>query len=167
MFPNSITRNGKRIKNYKPQLIRSADDFVVIHKELEIIWQYKAAIQEWLKPIGLELKEEKTKICHTLNRIEINGIEEKPGFDFLDFNIKQYPVEKHHSGKTQHGELLGFKTLIKPSNKAVKAHKAEIKSIVKAHKTAPQESLIKHLNPSIRGWCNYSKGYVPRKHLVA
>ncbi len=64
-------------------LIRYADDFVVISPSLEIIEQCKTVISEWLKPIGLELKPEKTRVCHTLNPIEYNGKTEEPGFDFL------------------------------------------------------------------------------------
>ncbi len=165
-FPKQITIKGKKIRNYQPKIIRYADDFVVIHKDLEVVLQCQTAIQEWLKPIGLKLKEEKTRICHTLNQIEINGKEEKPGFDFLGFNIRQNSVGKHHSGKlvtSQITQILGFKTKIKPSDKAVKAHKEAIKQIVKADKTSPQQALIKHLNPVIRGWCNYYKGGVSKE----
>ncbi|MDT9266248.1 MAG: reverse transcriptase domain-containing protein [Limnospira sp. PMC 1293.21] len=115
-------------------IIRYADDFVVISPSLEIIEQCKTAISEWLKPVGLEIKPEKTRICHTLKRIEYDGKTEEPGFDFLGFNIRQYPVGKYKSGKhggrrkgcflfnkTPH-KMIGFKTHIKPSNKAVKAH---------------------------------------------
>lgn len=155
IFPGSITRNGIRIRNYKPQIIRYADDFVVIHRDLEVIQQCKIAISEWLVNIGLELKPEKTRICHTLNDIQVDGKEEKAGFDFLGFNIRQYSVGKHNSGKQTYGGLLGFKTLIKPSKKAIKAHRESVKLTINQHKTAPQAALIEHLNPIIRGWCNY------------
>ncbi|MET0099979.1 reverse transcriptase/maturase family protein, partial [Limnospira platensis] len=44
--------------NNKPfaTVIRYADDFVVISKDLGIIEQCKTAISEWLKPVGLEIK---------------------------------------------------------------------------------------------------------------
>ncbi|MDT9287917.1 MAG: reverse transcriptase/maturase family protein [Limnospira sp. PMC 1298.21] len=64
-------------------IIRYADDFVVISPSLEIIEQCKTAISEWLKPVGLEIKPEKTRICHTLKPIEYDGKTEEPGFDFL------------------------------------------------------------------------------------
>ena len=50
---------------------------------------------------------------------------------------------------------IGFKTLIKPSKKKILAHHKAIKEVIKSHKKAPQEALIRHLNPIIRGWCNY------------
>lgn len=48
-----------------------------------------------------------------------------------------------------------FKTLIKPSQKAIKEHYEKICKIIESHKSAPQEALIKRLNPVIRGWANY------------
>ncbi|MBE8996583.1 group II intron reverse transcriptase/maturase [Microcystis aeruginosa] len=149
-------------KGNQAVLIRYADDFVVISPSLEIIEQCKTAIFEWLKPIGLELKPEKTRVCHTLNPIEYNGKMEEPGFDFLGFNIRQYPTGKYKSGKTGgwRSQLIGHKTHIKPSQKAVKAHTEAIKGVIKKYKTAPQSALISHLNPIIRGWANYYSGVV-------
>jgi RNA-directed DNA polymerase len=66
LFPKKRSRN-------QAVLIRYADDFVVISPSLEIIEQCQTAISEWLKPIGLELKPEKTRVCHTLNPIKYNG----------------------------------------------------------------------------------------------
>ncbi len=34
MFPKSIYRNKKQLPNYRPTIIRYADDFVVIHRDL-------------------------------------------------------------------------------------------------------------------------------------
>ncbi|MBP0036063.1 MAG: group II intron reverse transcriptase/maturase [Roseofilum sp. Belize BBD 4] len=156
-FPDCINRNGKRIQKYRPKIIRYADDFVVLHRELEVIQQCKIAISNWLASVGLELKPGKTRICHTLNSINIDGIEEKPGFDFLGFNVRQYKVGKYKGGKSggTNSKTLEFKTIIKPSNKAIKAHREAVKKVIVNHKTAPQSALIKHLNPIIIGWCNY------------
>ncbi|EKD09430.1 group II intron reverse transcriptase/maturase [Limnospira platensis] len=155
MYPNKGTA-------IQVNLIRYADDFVVISPSLEIIEQCQTAISEWLKPVGLEMKPEKTRICHTLNQIEYNGRTEEPGFDFLGFNIRQYLVGKYKSGKTggAASRLIGHKTHIKPSKKAVKAHTEVIKGVIKQHKTAPQSALISRLNPIIRGWSNYYSAVV-------
>jgi RNA-directed DNA polymerase len=151
------TQFPKKKNRVQAQVIRYADDFVVISPQLKVIQQCQIDIEDWLKPIGLELKPSKTRICHTLREIEVNGKMVKPGFDFLGWNFRQYPVGKHHSGKTgsQNPKLLGFKTLIKPSKKSIKTHADKVKEIIKTHKTAPQYALIKRLNPVIRGWCNY------------
>ncbi|MEB3883651.1 group II intron maturase-specific domain-containing protein, partial [Lyngbya sp. CCY1209] len=141
------------------------DDFVVISPKLEIIEQCKIAISEWLKPIGLRLKPEKTRICHTLQEIEVNGKKVAPGFDFLGFNIRQYPAGKHVSGKSggKVSKLLGFVTHIRPDKEAIKAHIGKVKEVIKKYKTAPQAALIKRLNPIITGWARYYSGVVSKE----
>ena len=126
-----------------------ADDFVILHKSLDVVLQCKAAVEAWLKEMSLELKPSKTRISHTLKPYEGNV-----GFDFLGFNIRQYPVGKHQSG-CKSGQKLGFKTLIKPSKTKVGLHIQKLRDTIDAYKTAPQEALISRLNPIIRGWCNY------------
>lgn len=140
----------KRDNEKSLTLVRYADEFVILHNELGIIVQCKEIIENWLKDIGLELNRNKTHISHTLN--EIDG---RTGFDFLGFTIKQFPTGKCNSSKATNGELLGFKTIIKPSKDQVKSHLKKIGDIIDSHKTAPQEVLIKELNPVIKGWCNY------------
>jgi RNA-directed DNA polymerase len=159
-----VTAKFPRRGNAMPpvRIIRYADDFVVLHPQLEVIYSAKEAIQNWLKQAGMELKPEKTRICHTLNplKVEESGLTIKPGFDFLGFNIRQYPVGKHHSGKSggKVSTLLGYKTFIRPSKKAIKAHHDSIKRVIKSHKKAPQSGLIGKLNPIIKGWANYYSG---------
>jgi RNA-directed DNA polymerase len=132
-------------------LIRYADDFVILHKDLTVVQGCQELISDWLKDMGLELKPSKTRLAHNLNQVE----NEKPGFNFLGFNIRQFPVGKYRSGKNTQGQLLGFKTIITPSQEKVKAHYDKIAAIIDNHKSAPQSALIKHLNPIIRGWSNY------------
>lgn len=93
--------------------------------------------------MGLELKPSKTRITHTLCPHE-----GQVGFDFLGYEIRQYPMGKTHSKQ-------GFKTLIKPSKKAQLRHSHRIKKVVRKHRAAPQAALISHLNPIFRGWANY------------
>ena len=143
-----------RIKQIKgASLVRYADDFVIFHEDLEMIKRCQKTICEWLAQFDLELKPSKTKIVHTLNELDDN----KPGFDFLGFNIRQYKVGRFQSGQNPKGKTLGFKTIIKPSDKSVKNHYQKLSDTIKRLNTAPQEALIKELNPIIRGWCNYFK----------
>lgn len=108
-----------------------ADDFLILHKDLNVIKSCQRIIEDWLTNIGLELNQEKTKILHTLHEHEGS----KPGFDFLGFNIRQYPVGKYQSGKTTHGKTLGFKTIIKPSKDKVKEHYRKLADIVFGYKS--------------------------------
>lgn len=145
------TMKGVKRDNEKAlSLIRYADDFVILHKDLNVILDCKAIIEKWLKNIGLELKPSKTRISHTLCEYDGNT-----GFDFLGFTIRQFPIGINHSGKKTNGEKLGFKTIIKSSKEKVKAHIKKLGEVIDKHKASPQIALIRELNPIIRGWSNY------------
>jgi len=151
-FPyKDTTLQGKRVKKPSPELIRYADDFVILHEDLNVVQRCQQIISEWLSDMGLELKPSKTRLAHTLNKYE----QEEPGFDFLGYNIRQFPVGKYQSGKNSNGNLLGFKTLIKPSKKKVNLHSEKLSKIIDSHKSAPQQALISRLSSVIRGWANY------------
>lgn len=139
-------------------LIRYADDFVILHENAQHLNVCRDLITEWLKDMGLELNPQKTKIRHTF--VSMN---DEIGFDFLGFNVRQYPVGKNHSAKNSNGKVLGFKTLIKPSNKKIKEHYQELCKIIDEHKSAPQKALISKLNPIIRGWANYYSTVVSKE----
>lgn len=127
-----------------------ADDFVVLSDQLETIHKAKEAVTKWLNKLGLTLNPEKTRISHTLK--SHNG---NKGFQFLGFDIQQYVVGKYKSGKNTNGNLLGFKTIIKPSKEKVTLHLEKIKTIINVHKALPQELMIYRLNQVIKGWSNY------------
>jgi RNA-directed DNA polymerase len=135
-------------------IIRYADDFVILHESVEIIQKAKENVQTWLGRMGLELKDTKTTICHTLNTMG----EQKAGFDFLGFNVRQYKA-----GKKSRKGGYGFKTLIKPSKKALTSHLEVIKTTVHRLRGATQEAVIKELRPIIHGWSNYYCTSVARK----
>jgi len=155
-FPATKVVDGVKKHIYRPKVIRYADDFVILHEELAVIQQCKEIAKEWLAEMGLELKESKTRITHTLQRHEGEA-----GFDFLGFNVQQFPVGKNHYGSKGGAATRGtdgkvrFKTIIKPSKKAVKRHYRAIADIIGSHNSIKQEVLIRLLNPKIRGWCNY------------
>ena len=149
---------GKRVGYTNPvHLVRFADDFVVLHEDLEVIRQCQKIICEWLKELGLELKPSKTRISHTLHQHDGNT-----GFEFLGFSIRQFPVGKYQTGKNTVGKPLGFKTLIKPSSDSIKRHQKKIKKIIKVHKASTQMKLINELNPVITGWSNYFSSVVSK-----
>jgi len=137
-------------KYNRPAIIRYADDLVILHHDLNGLEQARQETEEWLAKMGLRLKPSKTSITHTL--IPYQG---QVGFDFLGFNIRQYPVAKHHT-RTYRGEP-GFKTLFRPSKKAIKRHLYHLKQIIRQHRGCAQAALIGVLNPIIRGWTNYYK----------
>ena len=134
--------------------IKYADDFLVIHKNRDVIERCRELISEWLEGMGLELKPSKTRIAHTLcPELSEDG---KAGFDFLGHHIQQFPAGKYKSAKhPSTGKQLGFRTLITPTKEACKKHQRKIKDVIKKHQNSPQALLIKELNPIIRGWANF------------
>ena len=150
----AATWRGGRDNNKKSlSLTRYADDFVIIHERLEVVERCKQIISEWLAEYDLEIKPEKTQIIHTPKHH--NG--KRPGFNFLGFYIRQYPVGKYQSGKNARGDKLGFKTIIKPSSEGVKRHYSKVAEVITKHNSAPQMALVSKLNPILRGWSNYYK----------
>ena len=138
-------------RGFKPPIVvRYADDFVVLHEDRAVIKQSQEVVTGWLKGMGLELKASKTRITHTLD-----ACESVAGFDFLGFAIRQYPAGKTRSHRNGHRQLLGFKTRIEPSRKAIERHIKKLKELVRKHQTAEQGKLIVALNPLIAGWTNY------------
>ena len=48
------TLPGNKRKNKQAlSLIRYADDFVILHKDIKVLLQAKTVIQEWLNHVGL------------------------------------------------------------------------------------------------------------------
>lgn len=131
-------------------IIRYADDFVVLHESEAIILKAKAHIEEWLKSVGLTLKPSKTRIAHSL---EIRD-ETRPGFDFLGFGIRQFRVNDNK---------LGYRLLTKPSRDGVKRHAQEIRQVLRRLRGAPQDAVIRKLNPIVKGWSRYYTPAVSRK----
>jgi RNA-directed DNA polymerase len=160
-FPRKrVYKKGKYIGGSSEAiLIRYADDFVIIHEDITVVQKCQQIITEWLSDIGLELKPSKTRLTHTLNKYG----DEKPGFDFLGFTVRQFPTGKYQSAKSTNGKPRGFKTIIKPSEKKIQHHSEQLAKTIEAHKSAKQKSLIGRLNPIIKGWTNYYSTVVSKE----
>jgi len=116
-------------KTDKINFVRYADDFIITGISKEVLEQkIRPAIVQFLTERGLTLSEEKTLITHI-----------DQGFDFLGFNVRKY----------------NSKLLIKPSKKSVKTFVEGLRTIIKSNPTVKTESLIRLLNPKLRGWANY------------
>ncbi|MGK7899612.1 MAG: group II intron reverse transcriptase/maturase [Xenococcus sp. (in: cyanobacteria)] len=151
-----LSKNSKR---ETVSLIRYADDFVILHEDIDCIKRCIEVITQWLSDIGLELKPSKTRLTHTLRQYR----KEKPGFDFLGFNVRQYKSGKYTSAKGTCKQILGFKTLIKPSKESQRKHYKKLAEVIDKHDGQSQISLITNLNSVIRGWCNYFSNVVSHK----
>lgn len=131
-------------------LIKYADDFVIMHESKEIVQKAKLLVEEWLLNIGLELNYQKSSIVHTLKEVEGRPA----GFNFLGFNVKQY---------ADNNDRKKYILLIKPSSESQKRHKHTIKEKLRSMRGLSQATVIKVLNPIIKGWSKYYVPAVSRK----
>jgi len=121
--------------NPKINLIRYADDFIITGATKDVLEkEVRPLVEQFLRERGLQLSPEKTCITHI-----------DQGFDFLGQHLRKFD-----------GTLL-----VKPSKKNTHAFLEKVRGIIDANKSASQESLIRQLNPVIRGWVNY------HRHIVA
>jgi RNA-directed DNA polymerase len=118
-----------------PGLVRYADDFLVFARTREEAEQAKRKLEAWFKDRGLVFSEEKTRVIH---------LEE--GFDFLGFNVRLFPDKRSKQG---------YRLLIRPSGKSVKAHARRLKELFREYRGHPADTLCKMVNPVIKGWTNY------------
>ncbi|MEI7837130.1 MAG: group II intron reverse transcriptase/maturase [Planctomycetota bacterium] len=156
-FPHFKPPRKTPTVRWKPQVIRYADDFVIIHPDLDALKRAKEIAAEWLKGMGLEMKPSKTRITHTLR--EIDG---PPGFDFLGFSVRQYERGMNRCPTNGMGVRLGFTPSIRPSTESQKRLLCKVRDILHRHRTAPQRAIIGLLNPILRGWGNYFSAAVSK-----
>ena len=123
---------------------------MILHRDEQIVRQCQELVSTWLSERGLELKPSKTRVTHTLSVPDGT-----PGFTFLGFAIRHHPVGKTRSAKDTRGCLLGYKTRIVPSPEAIQHHVQHLRTIIKSHRHATQETLIRLLNPVLVGWARY------------
>lgn len=119
---------GKKIRRSTGiHVIRYADAFIVTGRSKRQLERVKEAITEFLKPRGLNINDNKTRI--------------KPisqGFDFLGWHFRRYPA---------------FICTI--SNKSISRHRKEIKYLTKTIHSPL--ALIDKINSKAIGWMNYHR----------
>ncbi|WP_198648800.1 reverse transcriptase N-terminal domain-containing protein [Cyanothece sp. BG0011] len=161
-FPNDVSLEKTTEEIARPMIIRYANDFLVFHQHQAVVVQCQKLMTQWLDKIGLQLQPETTRICHTLYDLEIDGELQRPGFDFLGFNIRQYSTGKHHGRQDSLDSGLQYRTSIKPTQQSIKAHYQALSAVINQYKYAPQRELIRQLNPMIHQWSRYYGKVSPR-----
>jgi len=131
---DKVWKGEKVQERMEARLIRYADDFVVLCKgNTERLVQ---GIQNILGHLGLALNPEKTRVADA----------RQGGFDFLGF-----AVEVRRNPRT--GKRF---PLIRPSKKALRRIKAEIKSLTcRRTLSLPKEVVVRKINEVVRGWVGY------------
>jgi RNA-directed DNA polymerase len=116
-----------------PILIRYADDLVALCHSRQEALEVKARLASWLASRGLAFNEDKTRVV-TLGE----------GFDFLGFNVRRYRR----------------KLLIKPGKAAVRRIRERLRTELRSLRGTNAPTVIKKLNPIIRGWAAYYRTQV-------
>ena len=124
-------RSRIKIRHDQVNFIRYADDFIMTARTKETLEQIaRPAAVAFLDERGLELSEQKTTITHI-----------EAGFNFLGQNVRKYKN----------------KLVIKPAKEGLKALVQKTRECIKGRLGQKGETLIKALNPIIRGWANYHR----------
>ena len=130
--PHPDAARGRQAKQKALGVIRYADDFVIIHRNPEIMELVIQETKVWLTSVGLEISEEKSKLRWA-----------NQSFVFLGFQI----ILVKRNGK--------IRVKITPSKDSVKRLSEKTRSIIQANKSASSYSLIFLLRPVLIGWANY------------
>lgn len=128
-----ITRMAAKIESLS--VIRYADDFVVLHRNRDVLMDAKAEIETWLSSTSkLAFNEEKTSIVSVAS-----------GFQFLGSQIICVKREGYYRAK------------IYPTKDAQKSIVKKVGDICRKNRAASSYQLIEMLSPVILGWGNYYK----------
>lgn len=133
----SIREKGDKTLS-KLHVVRFADDFIVTGSSSRLIQEVKPVIEEFLSKRGLRLHPKKTKLIMT-----------DEGFDFLGYTV----LRRNYNPRLNNLSKSKTRILILPSSKS----RAKFLEMIKTgiDKSKPIESIIRELNPKIRGWGNY------------
>jgi len=115
----------------KVNLVRYADDFIITGRTQELLEQeVRPLVEQFLHDRGLRLSPEKTRITHI-----------RQGFDFLGQHLRRFK-----------GTLI-----VQPSKKNRHGFLEKVRQLMEVHSSTDQATLIRVLNPVIRGWANYHR----------
>lgn len=127
------------------RIVRYADDFVVlVHGTQRRAEEARAVVAHVLAPMGLALSAEKTRVVHV-----------DDGFDFLGWRIQR---------RTKAGTSLKM-VYTYPSKKSLHSIIGKVRYITRRSGSpyVSLEALLRHLNPVVRGWCQYFRHGVSSK----
>jgi len=135
--PSGRSNRGFAAKSKSLGFVRYADDFVILHDNLEILKECIHETRKWLSGIGLRISEEKSAVRDV-----------RQGFLFLGF---QCIMIRRKYGNWQ------YKTHIRPSTASVRKLLDKVRVIIGRNKASSSYDLIEKLRPLLIEWANYFK----------
>jgi RNA-directed DNA polymerase len=118
-------------------MVRYADDFVVLCQSREEAEKALAKITQWTEQAGLKLHPVKTRLVDA---------SQKGGFDFLGYHFESY---QNGSGKKW------------PRKKSVLKFRQSIREKTRRMSSESMQEIVNEINPKIRGWYGYFKNSIP------
>jgi len=115
------------------EIVRYADDFVVLCRTRADAERALETIQEWTNRVGLTLHPAKTKIV---------GLDADHGFDFLGYHFRRsrrYPQRINHW----------------PREKSLNKVRESLRAVTRRTNGRSLDDTIARINPILRGWLNY------------
>src|SRR5262249_13302976 len=108
------------------EMMRYADDFVILSRTQAEAVKALAEIERWTKEAGLKLHPEKTRIVDAT---------QKGGFDFLGYHFER-----------------GMKW---PRKKSIQKLREKVREATPRNSGQCLRAIIAQLNPMLRGWFGY------------
>ena len=134
--PHPGASNGKKAKRSELGIVRYADDFVITHRDKEILERVIAECENWLHTIGLSLSPTKCQLKLA-----------SQSFNFLGFQLTFISQPERSKGKI----------LITPSKQSVERVMKKTRAIIQQNKGVSAYQLVGKLRPLHVGWANYFK----------
>lgn len=130
--PHEGAGRGTRVKAVALGIVRYADDFVIIHRNKDILERVIHATKEWLGDIGLEISEEKSKV-----RLSSQS------FTFVGFRF------------TSIKQGSRYRTKIVPDKENIRNVTNKTRKAIQTHKAISSFEMVERLRPILIGWGNY------------
>jgi len=153
--PHTGAARGTKAKRTALGIVRYADDFVIIHRNKEIIELVIQETKNWLSKVGLEISEEKSALKLASQSFQFLGFQ-------IAYTYNLVPVAKQLA---QTCALLRwhikvskrFRVKITPSKENVLNILNKTRTIIQNNKAASAYQLIGKLRPVLLGWANFFK----------
>jgi RNA-directed DNA polymerase len=142
IYLNTMDMLWEKKFSHLGELVRYADDFVVMSKTKQQALKSTQVIQSIMGKLDLTLNKEKSRLA--------NIWDDTGGFDFLGFHHRKFPIRR------KGGNTLFVMSHI-PSKKAMKKMRTKIKEYTEPRHKLFMDicELVKGLNKKLQGYKNY------------